>query len=134
MKAVDTNVIAYLLIKGKYTDKAKNLLKDDPEWVAPQLWRSEFRNVLATYVRNNYFDLSQALFLAKKAEELMQDGEYKVQSKDVLELAEESGRSAYDCEYVALANDLGVKLITTDKQLIKTFPDVAINLADVVLS
>jgi predicted nucleic acid-binding protein len=134
MKVVDANVIAYLLIKGKYTDKAKSLLKDDPKWVAPQLWRSEFRNVLATYVRNDYFDLSQALFLAKKAEELMQDGEYQVQSKDVLELAEESGRSAYDCEYVALANDLGVKLITTDKQLIKAFPDIAINLADIVLS
>ena len=134
MKVVDANVIAYLLIKGKYTDKANNLLKDDPDWVAPQLWRSEFRNVLATYVRNDYFDLSQALFLAKKAEELMQDGEYKVQSNDVLELAEKSGRSAYDCEYVALANDLGVKLITTDKQLIKAFPDIAINLADIVLS
>ena len=134
MKVIDANVIAYLFIKGKYTDNAKNLLKDDPEWVAPQLWRSEFRNVLTTYVRNDYFDLSQALFLVKKAEELMQNGEYKVQSKDVLELAAESGRSAYDCEYVALAKDLGVKLITTDKQLIKAFPNIAVNLSEIVLS
>jgi len=134
MKVVDANVIAYLLIKGKYTDKAKNLLKNDPEWVAPKLWHSEFRNVLTTYIRNDYFDLSQALFLVKKAEELMRDGEYLVPSKDILELAAESGCSAYDCEYVALARDLGIMLITTDKQLIQAFPNYVTNLSDLVLS
>ncbi|MBD3385254.1 PIN domain-containing protein [candidate division KSB1 bacterium] len=133
MKVIDANVIAYLLIEGRYTDKAKQLLKKDPEWIAPLLWRSEYRNVLATYVRNKYFDLSQALFLVKKAEELMQGGEYQVQSKDVLELAKESGCSAYDCEYVALAKDLGAKLITTDKQLIKAFPNITINLSDITI-
>lgn len=131
MKVIDANVIVYLLIDGKYTDKAKQLLKEDPEWIAPLLWRSEYRNVLVTYVRNKYFDLSQALFLMNKAEELMRDGEYQVQSKDVLELAEESGCSGYDCEYVALAKDLGVKLITTDKKLIKAFPNIAVNLSDI---
>jgi predicted nucleic acid-binding protein len=128
MKVIDANVIAYLMIKGKYTEKAKILLKQDPEWVAPLLWRSEYRNVLSTYVRNDYFDLSQALFLAKKAEELMRDGEYQVHSKAVLELAKQSGQSAYDCEYIALAIDLGIKLVTTDKQLLKAFPNVTVNL------
>lgn len=133
MKVVDANVIAYLLIKGKYTEKAKYLLKEDPEWAAPLLWRSEFRNILATYIRNEYFNLSQAHFLMNKAEELMRDGEYQVISKDVLELAEESGCSAYDCEYVALAKDLGVKLSTTDKQLIKAFPNITTSLCEIAL-
>ena len=102
--------------------------------VAPLLWKSEFRNVLATYVRNRYFNLSQALFLMNKAEELMFKGEYRVPSKDVLEIAQESGCSAYDCEYIALAQDLGIKLVTTDKKLIKAFPDVAIDLTEIVFS
>jgi len=134
MKVVDANVIAYLLIKGKYSERAKSLLKEDPEWAAPLLWRNEFRNVLTTYVRNEYFNLSQALFLMNKAEELMRDGEYQVQSKDVLELAEESGRSAFNCEYVALAKDFGVKLITTDKQLIKAFPNITVSLSAIAFS
>ena len=130
MKIVDTNVIAYLLLKGKYTDHAKELLKKDPEWAAPILWKSEYQNILATYVRNRYLDLSQAFFLMEKAEELMQDGEYKVQSTDVLELAAQSGCSAYDCEFIALAKNLGSQLITTDKKLLKTFPEITKNLLD----
>jgi len=66
-----------------------------------------------------------------KAEELMRDGEYQIPSKDVLDLVDESGCSAYDCEYVALAKDLGVNLITTDKQLIKAFPKIVVNLSDI---
>lgn len=134
MKVIDANVIVYLFIKGKYTEAAKKLLLEDSEWVAPLLWKSEFRNVLATYVRNRYFNLSQALFLMNKAEELMLKGEYRVLSKDVLELAQESSCSAYDCEYIALAKDLGIKLVTTDKKLIKAFPDIAVDLEGIAFS
>jgi len=68
------------------------------------------------------------------AEELMKENEFQVQSKDVIELAAESGCSAYDCEYVALARDSGVKLVTTDKELLKAFPDIVDHLQNVVLS
>jgi hypothetical protein len=36
--------------------------------------------------------------------------------------------SAYDCEFVALARDLDVPLITIDKQVIDRFPQVAVSL------
>lgn len=36
--------------------------------------------------------------------------------------------SAYDCEFVALAADLTVPLVTTDKKLVKSFPDIAIHI------
>jgi predicted nucleic acid-binding protein len=133
VKVIDANVIAYLLIKGEHTAAAKKLLKDDPDWTAPQLWRSEVRNVLATYLRNKYFNLSQAIFFMKKAEELMLEGEYQVQSNDVLELALQSGCSAYDCEYIALAKDFGINLVTTDKKLLKAFPDIAVDLEKIIL-
>jgi predicted nucleic acid-binding protein len=47
---VDTNVIAYLFIPCELTAGAESLFSRDPDWLAPLLWRSELRNVLATQV------------------------------------------------------------------------------------
>ena len=48
MIVVDVNVLAYLLIPGKYTEAAVELLGEDSAWVVPRLWRSELRNILET--------------------------------------------------------------------------------------
>ena len=42
----------------------------------------------------------------------------------------ESTCSAYDCEYVALAEDLKTKLVTTDKQILRDFPEWAVSLRE----
>ena len=47
MIVVDTNILVYLYLPTKYTPHAEKLLENDPVWIAPYLWRSEFRNVLA---------------------------------------------------------------------------------------
>ena len=54
MIVVDVNVLAYLLIPGKFTEAAEQLLAEDSAWVVPRLWRSELRNILATYLRPAY--------------------------------------------------------------------------------
>ena len=64
------------------------------------------------------------------ASELMWDGEYEVQSGDVLNLAAESGCEAYDCEFVALALDLAVPLVTADRKLVRAFGGTAAHLSD----
>jgi predicted nucleic acid-binding protein len=46
----------------------------------------------------------------------------------VLTLAKESGRSASDCEFVAVARALSVPLITTDRQVVASFPQIAIHI------
>jgi predicted nucleic acid-binding protein len=51
MIVVDSNVLAYLYLPGECTEAAEALLGNDPEWAAPILWRSEFRNILAGYLR-----------------------------------------------------------------------------------
>ncbi len=130
MIVVDTNIVAYLLIPGQFSAAAKNLIVRDDDWIAPQLWRSEFRNVVANYVRNKYMDLSQALFLTDKAEILMKGREYFVHSNAILELSAISGCSAYDCEFVALAKDKNLTLVTTDKDLIRAFPKIARHLIE----
>ena len=128
MIVVDTNVIAYLLIPGDRTEIAELLLAKDKEWVAPFLWRSEFRNILALYIRQNIITLDQAKPVMTEAENLMLNHEFAVNSLDVLDLAKTSACSAYDCEFVALAKQLRVKLVTSDKRLIAAFPTVAMSM------
>lgn len=129
MIVVDTNVIAFLLIEGDRTAQAEGVFKKDNDWVAPFLWRSEFRSVLAFYVRKRRVHLDDAILLMREAEALMQGREFEVESARVLELAESSKCSAYDCEYVTLAERLGVKLVTSDEKLLKAFSGVAMDMS-----
>jgi len=105
MIVVDSNVLAYLYLPGEHTAKAEALLERDPEWAAPVLWRSEFRNILAGYLRRRALRFDQVLAIQSEAESLMAGAEFDVASRSVLELARDSGCSAYDCEFVALAVD-----------------------------
>jgi predicted nucleic acid-binding protein len=119
---VDANVVAYLYLPTDHTSRAEALLKTDPEWAAPVLWRSEFRNILAGYMRRKTLTFDQARAVQAEAEALLAGGEHDVDSHRVLELVRDSDCSAYDCEYVALAMQLGVKLVTLDAKLLKAFP------------
>lgn len=115
------------MIAGDRTAEARAAFRRDPEWVAPLLWRSEFRNVLAAYFRRD-LALEDGLQLAKEAERLMEGGEYHVDSPRVLSLAAVSPCSAYDCEFVALAQELGIPLVTSDREILRAFPTTAVAL------
>ena len=130
MIVVDTNVLAYLYLPGEYTAHAEALLQRDPEWAAPLLWRSEFRNVLVGCIRRKRLAFDAARAMLTEAEDLMAGNEYEVDSRRVLELARDSDCSAYDCEFVALAEALGVGLVTMDAKLLRAFPGRALALAD----
>jgi predicted nucleic acid-binding protein len=119
---VDVNVLAYLLIPGKFTNAAEQLLAEEPVWVVPRLWRSELRNILANYLRANQMDVADATVIFQRAEELVGAEEYEVETVDVLRLCKRSKCSAYDCEYVALAEFLDLQLVTNDGKLSTAFP------------
>ena len=125
MIVVDTNVIAYLYLPTDHTPLAERLLTHHPDWAAPILWRSELRNVLALHLRKGLITLQQAYEIQSEAEALLAGAEYELPSLPVLELAKQSGCSAYDCEFVALAQQLGTRLITVDEKLIAQFPEMA---------
>ena len=129
MIVVDSNVLAYLYLPGEYTAAAEALLEQDSDWAAPILWRSEFRNILAGYMRRKAITFEQAKSLQREAESLLEGSEFEVESSAVLELVRDSDCSAYDCEFIALAMKLDTKLITMDKKLLRAFPRRAIALS-----
>jgi predicted nucleic acid-binding protein len=129
MIVVDSNVLAYLYLPCEYSTAAEALLEQDSDWAAPILWRSEFRNILAGYLRRKAITFEQAISLQREAESLLEGAEFELESLAVLELVRDSDCSAYDCEFIALAMKLDTKLVTMDKKLLRAFPKRAIALS-----
>lgn len=129
MIAVDSNVVVYLYLPTALTPYAVKLRAKEPDWAVPRLWRSEMRSALSLYVRKQLITLDQAYRIQNSAETLLAASQFDVPSKEILQLAHESACSAYDCEFVALARALGVKLVTSDKKVLKAFPETAVSLA-----
>ena len=129
MIVVDTNVLAYLYLPGEHTAAAEALFNHDPDWAAPVLWRSEFRNILAGNLRRGNMTFEQACAVQREAEDLLAGSEYDVDSLGVLELVRDSDCSAYDCEFVMLAKRLGTRLMTMDAKLLRAFPEAAVALS-----
>jgi len=127
MIVVDTNVIASMWVPNDMDEWVYKVLKKDADWVAPLLWRSEFRNVLSIYLRKEILELSVVLQATEEAEQLMDANEFEVNSTQVMSLVSDSSCSAYDCEFVVLADDLNVTLVTFDKKIVREFPDIAIS-------
>jgi len=123
----DTSLIASLLLSTPATAAAENVLKREPEWTAPDLWRYEFKNVLTTQVRQLGLPADHAVALFGKAEEVILPPDLEVGAGAILALAQARKLSAYDAEFVALAIVLRVKLVTLDRGILRAAPDVAIS-------
>ncbi len=132
MIVVDTNILAHFWLPSEHTELCDQLFQWDSEWVAPLLWKSEFRNVVTLYLRKELIDLSEALQISEKAESQMKDREFHLNSIQVYSLVEKSECSAYDCEFVSLAVDLNLKLITMDKRILRSFPEFAARPLEVI--
>lgn len=125
---VDTNIVAYYWLPGAHTENAVALRRRTDDWLVPRLWRSEFRNVLARYLRAGTIGLDQARALIRNAEAELMDCEREVDSTAVMDLVATSECLAYDCEFVALARQTGTALVTEDGGLLRAFPDIAMTM------
>lgn len=125
MIVVDTNVIAYCWTNGPLTAMAQALRVVEPDWHAPVLWRSELRNVLIGLLRAGSLSAVDIRSIMAAAEQGMRSGEHYLASERVLAVAERSRLSAYDCEYVALADALGTVLVTADRAILRACPGCA---------
>ncbi len=132
MIVVDSNILAYWLLPGDQMELAERVWKKDANWIVPPLWKSEFRNILAKFLRHKQISLLEARMIMKEAESILKNKAYDIDSERVLQLVHESRCSAYDCEFVALAQRFGVSLVTADKQVLREFPAVAVSMKQFV--
>ena len=130
MIVVDVNIVAYFLIEGEKTTSARNLLRREPAWRLPALWRHEYLNVLATFARKGGATTAEALSLWRRGVELFGPLEQSVDMESALILATENRISAYDAQYIALAQKLQTLCVTEDQGLLKTFPALTRTMQD----
>ena len=128
MIVVDNSVLAGFTISADDYHAAAVEARDvDSDWHAPELIRSEFRSVATGHLRRGSGRdvIDEASHLADQAVTL-----HRLDHGAVFDVLEKAKLSAYDAEYVALARELGCKLVTTDKQVLDAFPELAVRLAD----
>lgn len=128
MIVVDTNVIHYCWVHGQHTEAAQAVRQRDPDWHVPILWRSEMRNVLTAYLRRGLLSRPQISAILRTADRALVGSEHIVGDELVLEVVANSALTAYDAEFVALANALSVPLVTADKAVLKAFPQQALTM------
>jgi predicted nucleic acid-binding protein len=128
MIVVDTNIISYLLIPNDtYNPLAEAIYQKDSRWSSPLLWRYEFMSVLSIYLRKDLMDVASCKSVYKEAMDLVISGPIS-NSDAVFNIVQQSSLSSYDFEFVALAMQTGLPLITEDKKILREFPDVAFSM------
>ncbi len=127
MIVVDTNLVAYAVLPGERTRAALAVARRDADWVAPPLWRWELRNVLATAMRVRKLPLEGAVSAFQVAEQLVADADLRSSARDCLQLASQGRVSAYDAEFIFVAEQLGLPLVTADRKLARAFPGRALS-------
>ena len=101
------------------------LFMRDPGWMAPSLWQAEFASVLCRYERVGRLPPEGTAALIRKALELFAQSTRHIPIARVLETARRTGCSSYDSHYIALAEDLRLKLWTYDEEILKKCPRVS---------
>jgi predicted nucleic acid-binding protein len=128
MIVVDNSVICGFVISSDAYHAGAVACRDrDPEWHAPFLSRTEFRSVAAGYLRKGE---PLATLMAAGALAALSVQAHHLTDAEVFSILAASSLSAYDAEYVALAQRLNCKLITTDREVLKCYPSLAVRLAD----
>jgi predicted nucleic acid-binding protein len=128
MIVADANILIYLVRETSFTAVAREVYARDSEWVAPQLWEAEVLNGLMREVTCGSLDLESAIRVAQYAATVLADRVQQCERSAVLRIADDTGLTAYDAYYVALARTLGVKLVTEDGKILRTCPDVALSM------
>lgn len=125
MIVVDANVVVKLVLRTAESETVERLFALEPNWLAPRLVRSEVLSVLSKEGPKSDMGPADAQEAFEIAMEAFEDASLEAPAARVLHLAMRSGRSSYDCEFVAVAEELGCVLVTYDQPVLKSFPTIA---------
>ena len=128
MIVVDANIVAHFFIDGGKTAMARKVREHDPHWIVPEIWRHEFLNILVTSCLFAKMPRETAERIWMDAEDLLRGSIYGPNWKEALAAAVERSTTAYEAEYVVLAQARGVQCVTEDVPLQKAFPETAVSM------
>ena len=123
MIVVDCDVIAYLLIEGEKTSLARTLWTRENNWWMPELWLHEFLNILGhqrTRRESEVEDLPGTL--GSSSLSMFEAKSRQADMGYTLSLAARYRLTAYDAQYIALAQSMDVLLISEDRGLRQAVP------------
>ena len=129
MIVVDANVIVYAFIPCDLTGSARAAIEGVAGVMVPRLWRQEVANALAVITRKGLLSAEQATQAFDDALTTFLNREREVDPQQAFREALTSGLSAYDSEYVTLARTFQCPLVTNDRRILTTVPDIAVSLS-----
>ena len=132
MVLVDTNVIAPLYVRSARTEAVEELFARDAVWRTEPLALIELSNVLVTYERSRYITAATARDCLNRAAAFLQPHLFRVSHQAALEAALDYRVTACDARFLALADQLGIRLITEDARLRAAAPALTQSLAEVL--
>jgi len=132
MVLVDTNVIAPLYVRSARTEAVEELFARDAVWRTEPLALIELSNVLITYERSRYITAATARDCLNRAAAFLQPHLFRVSHQAALEAALDYRVTAYDARFLALADQLGSRLVTEDARLRAAAPALTQSLAEVL--
>jgi predicted nucleic acid-binding protein len=132
MVLVDTNVIAPLYVRSARTEAVEELFARDAVWRTEPLALIELSNVLITYERSRYITAATARDCLNRAAAFLQPQLFRVSHQAALEAALDYRVTAYDARFLALADQLGSRLVTEDARLRAAAPALTQSLAEVL--
>lgn len=132
MIVIDTNVLVYTIIRMPQTADARQVLASDPDWVVPPLWRFEFTSAVTTLVRAKALDEPKALSAITSADQVTSGREVSVDQVAAFRSAGKYNLSAYDGQYIALAEQLNARCVTSDSRMLRNVPGIAVSISDFI--
>ena len=130
MILVDTNIIAPLYVRSARSDAVTELFARDAVWRTEPLALIELSNVLITYERVRYITAATARDCLNRAAAFLQPQLFRVSHQAALEAALDYRVTAYDARFLALADQLGSRLVTEDARLRAAAPALTQSLAE----
>jgi predicted nucleic acid-binding protein len=131
---VDTNIIAPLYIRSTRTDAVSELRRRDGIWRTEPFALIEFNNILVTYQRARYLTAAVARQCLRQAEHFLEPHYVAVNHEAALELAMRFKVTGYDARFLALADQLGSRLVTEDVKLRAAAPALTQSLHEALIS
>jgi predicted nucleic acid-binding protein len=122
MIVVDANIVVYFVLSGPNTAMARRVFAKHSVWCVPELWKHEYLNVLVTLAKTGHATREQCLQAWEHAGALLTGRVLPVDPLVVFRIAVDHRISAYDAQYVALAEELNVQCVSEDGRLRRTFP------------